>query len=71
MKVLTVWGKIKKVMMPVGCFLPSLDTLTKDMDALCGKSKHLVASQHTVKDNSDCNDKTDWLQMHVSSLKFC
>lgn len=50
--------------------LASLGKLTKEQTKLCYSINQLLASQNTVKDNSELSDKLDHLQMHINSLNF-
>lgn len=43
--------------------------IDKEKAELRGKISQPLASQNTVRDNNEPSYKTDWLQMHINSLK--
>lgn len=52
--------------------LPSLDKLAKERNEFCDKINQLLSSHNMESEkssNSEVSEKTDRLQMHMSSLK--
>lgn len=67
-KLLTIQGKISKMMMLVSCSW-HLWINSQRIGIIYDKIKQLSASQNTVKDNSKLHDKSDFFQMCMKSLK--
>lgn len=68
MKLLTIEGKIRKMMMLVSCFW-HLWINSQRIGIIHDKIKQLLVSQNTVKDNSELHDKSDLFQMCMKNLK--
>lgn len=68
MKLLTIEGKIRKMMMLVSCSW-HLWINSQRVGIIHDKIKQLLVSQNTVKDNSELHDKSDLFQMCMKNLK--
>lgn len=68
-KLLTIYEKIRKILMLGWLPLASLDKLTVEKNEVHDKIIQLLAPWNMVKDNNELGDKTDRLQMHINRAK--